>query len=165
MIRKAFVMNLRPGCEAEYIHRHNPIWPELQEVLRIHGVSNYAIFLDREAGKLFAYAEIESLERWQAIAATEVCRRWWAYMQDLMATNADNSPVANDLVEVFRLPSAILGLKKLLPEEKEIEHGWGGCGGFTRIFRPFFIRVNPHNPFHPRSIRPNRELLVCRDVD
>ena len=26
---------------------------------------------------LFAYAEIESEERWQAIASTPVCRRWW----------------------------------------------------------------------------------------
>ena len=33
MIRKAFVMTVHPGCEAEYEKRHHPIWPELEAVL------------------------------------------------------------------------------------------------------------------------------------
>jgi L-rhamnose mutarotase len=103
MIRKAFLMRLKPGQQAEYERRHNPIWPELQAVLKAHGVSNYSIFLDAPTGKLFAYAEIESEERWQAIAQTEVCQRWWAYMKDLMETKADNSPQAIELNEVFHL--------------------------------------------------------------
>ena len=103
MIRKAFVMILRPGCHEEYERRHNPIWSELQEVLKEHGVSNYSIFLDRQTDRLFAYAEIESEERWQQVAETEVCQRWWAYMKDLMLTNSDNSPLANELDEVFHL--------------------------------------------------------------
>ena len=49
------------------------------------------------------YAEIESEERWQAIAATEVCRRWWGHMRDMMPCNPDDSPVAGDLREVFHL--------------------------------------------------------------
>jgi L-rhamnose mutarotase len=103
MIRKAFLMTLRPGNRAEYERRHNPIWPELQEILRGHGVHNYSIFLEAQHDRLFAYAEIESEERWRAIAETDVCRRWWAAMKDLMLTNADNSPQAVDLVEVFHL--------------------------------------------------------------
>ncbi len=103
MIRKAFVMQLKPGCEAEYERRHNPIWPELQSVLKAHGVHNYVIFLEHSTGKLYAYAEIEDEELWQSIAATDACQRWWAYMKDLMETNADNSPVAVELREVFRM--------------------------------------------------------------
>jgi L-rhamnose mutarotase len=103
MVRKAFLMTLKPGHQAEYQKRHNPIWPELQQVLREHGVHNYGIFLDSGADRLFAYAEIESDELWRRIAETEVCGRWWAHMKDLMLTNADNSPVAVDLVEVFHL--------------------------------------------------------------
>jgi L-rhamnose mutarotase len=103
MIRKAFLMTLKPGHQDEYGRRHNPIWPELQEVLRRHGVRNYSIFLDRETDRLFAYAEIESEELWSKIAQTEVCRRWWAHMRDLMLTNDDNSPVAVNLDEVFHL--------------------------------------------------------------
>ena len=103
MIRKAFLMNLRSGHQKEYERRHNPIWPELQDVLRRHGVRNYSIFLDRETDRLFAYAEIESEELWMKIAETEVCRRWWTHMRDLMLTNDDNSPVTFILDEVFHL--------------------------------------------------------------
>lgn len=104
MIRKAFVMSVNPGCEAEYERRHRPIWPELETVLHEHGVCNYSIFLHVETRQLFAYAEVESEERWQAIADTEVCRRWWAHMRELMPANADHSPVAVELREVFRFP-------------------------------------------------------------
>jgi L-rhamnose mutarotase len=102
MIRKAFLMTLKPGCSIEYKRRHNPIWPELKEVLQNHGVHNYSIFLDSSSDlRLFAYAEIESEELWQQIADAEPCRRWWRYMKDLMLTNADHSPVVVDLSEVF----------------------------------------------------------------
>lgn len=103
MIRKAFMMALNPGCEVEYERRHNPIWPELEQVLKDHGVSNYSIFLDRNNLQMFAYAEIESEERWLRIAQTEVCQRWWAHMKDLMLTNEDNSPQSEELDEVFHL--------------------------------------------------------------
>ena len=103
MIRKAFLMTLRPGTQDEYERRHDPIWPELQQVLREHAVHNYTIFLDRKADRLFAYAEVESEELWRQIAETEVCRRWWAHMKDLMLTNLDDSPQVVDLDEVFHL--------------------------------------------------------------
>ncbi|HEX6210219.1 MAG TPA: L-rhamnose mutarotase [Methylomirabilota bacterium] len=103
MIRKAFRMSVHPGREDEYAARHQPIWPELRDVLRAHGVRTYSIFLDSTTGDLFAYAEIESEERWQAIAATEACRRWWQSMRELMPSHPDASPVSRDLREVFRL--------------------------------------------------------------
>jgi L-rhamnose mutarotase len=103
MIRKAFLMMLKPDCQAEYERRHNPIWPELQAALKTHGVHNYSIFLDRSTEQLLGYAEIESEERWQQIAHTEVCQRWWAHMKDLMLTNPDNSPTVIDLEEVFHI--------------------------------------------------------------
>lgn len=103
MIRKAFAMTLLPGMEEEYRRRHNPIWPELSQVLQDHGVHNYSIFLDRPANRLFAYAEIESESRWNEIASTSVCRRWWTSMKSLMLTNPDESPSADGLTEVFHL--------------------------------------------------------------
>ena len=103
MIRKAFSMTLEPGKQDEYQRRHQPIWPELQQILKEHGASNYAIFLNRGTNQLFAYVEIESEASWQEIAETEVCRRWWTYMKDLMITNPDNQPVTISLAEVFHL--------------------------------------------------------------
>jgi L-rhamnose mutarotase len=103
MIRKAFVMSVHPGHELEYARRHQPIWEELQQVLRDHGVSNYSIFLHPGTHQLFGYAEIRSEEQWAAIAGTDVCQRWWKYMADLMPSNPDHSPVSLGLEEVFHL--------------------------------------------------------------
>ena len=103
MIRKAFVMSLNPGRKEEYQRRHNPIWSELEALLKEHGVSNYSIFFLEETRQLFAYVELASEERWNAIADTEVCKRWWSHMSDLMPSNEDQSPVSTDLVEVFHL--------------------------------------------------------------
>jgi L-rhamnose mutarotase len=47
-ICKAFVMSVNAGPAEEYEKRHNPIWPELEPVLKDHGVSNYSIFLHPE---------------------------------------------------------------------------------------------------------------------
>ena len=103
MIRKAFVMQVDPDQHAEYETRHNPIWPELEQTLKEHGVHNYSIFLHPDTHQLFAYVELEDEERWQRIAATPDCQRWWTYMKDSMATNPDGSPHAQDLREVFHL--------------------------------------------------------------
>jgi len=103
VIRKAFRMSLHPGGQAEYERRHNPIWAELDDVLRRHGVQSYSIFLDPDTNDLFAYVEIESEERWGAIAGTDVCRRWWRVMRELMPSHADDSPQSRDLREVFHL--------------------------------------------------------------
>ncbi|HYE75669.1 MAG TPA: L-rhamnose mutarotase [Blastocatellia bacterium] len=103
MIRKAFVMQVAPDKHDEYVRRHNPIWPELEQTLKEHGVQSYSIFLDAETNQLFAYVEIECEKRWQAIAETEVCQRWWKYMSELMPSNPDHSPVTKSLREVFFL--------------------------------------------------------------
>ena len=96
-------MSVHAGQEDEYVRRHNPIWQELADTLTAHGVSSYSIFLDRQTGDLFAYAEIESEERWNAIAQTDVCRRWWRHMQELMPSNPDGEPMSMPLSEVFHL--------------------------------------------------------------
>ena len=103
MIRKAFLMSVYPGREAEYEIRHSPIWPELERTLKEHGVHTYTIFLHPETRQLFAYVEFEDEAQWNAVAATPVCRRWWAHMRELMPSKPDNSPVSEDLREVFHI--------------------------------------------------------------
>ena len=106
-IRKAFRMSVNAGQEAEYERRHNPIWRELEETLVRHGVRTYTIFLDPDTRDLFGYAEIDSEERWNAIAATEVCRRWWRHMKEVMPANPDDSPVSSALREVFHIEARV----------------------------------------------------------
>jgi L-rhamnose mutarotase len=103
MIRKSFVMQLNPGAEEEYARRHHPIWKDLEETLKVHGVHNYSIFLHSETHQLFAYAEIEDESRWNAIAQTPVCRAWWNHLSDLMKVNPDKSPWALGLREMFHI--------------------------------------------------------------
>ena len=103
MVRKAFVMTVDAGHEEEYERRHRPIWPELEQTLKAHGVHNYSIFLHPETHQLFGYVEIEDEARWSAIAETDVCKRWWAHMKEIMPFNPDNSPVSLELREVFHI--------------------------------------------------------------
>lgn len=106
MIRKAFVMSVHAGCEAEYVRRHQPIWPELEAVLLARGVKTYSIFLHPETRQLFAYVEFADEAQRQAIAQTDVCLRWWTHMRDLMPSNPDHSPVSLPLPEIFHIERA-----------------------------------------------------------
>jgi len=103
MIRKSFKMKLYLGREEEYKKRHNELWDEMKEMIREYGGKNYSIFLDKETNILYGYIELESEEKWAESANTEICKKWWAYMADIMETNPDNSPVSIDLDEVFHL--------------------------------------------------------------
>lgn len=96
-------MSVHPGQHAEYERRHRPIWKELEDVLIAHGVGTYSIYLDDTTSDLFGYVEVEDEARWNAIASTDVCRRWWTHMRELMPANQDDSPVARELREVFHI--------------------------------------------------------------
>ncbi|MCU0905676.1 MAG: L-rhamnose mutarotase [Tabrizicola sp.] len=104
MQRHAFKMRLNPGMEAEYTRRHDEIWPELVDLLREAGISNYSIHLDAETNTLFGYLERRDDHAMDDLPNHPVMKRWWAYMGDIMATNPDGSPVAIPLAETFYLP-------------------------------------------------------------
>lgn len=99
----AFRMQLNPGQAAEYKRRHDAIWPELVSLLKGAGISDYSIFLDPETHALFAVLRRSEAHRMDALPAEAVMQRWWAYMGDIMATNADSSPVVVPLAAVFHL--------------------------------------------------------------
>lgn len=102
MIRRfGFKMKLYPGRKEEYIKRHNEIWPDLVKLLKEEGVGNYSIFIDEETNTLFAYQEQSGASSSQDLGSTEIVKKWWKYMADLMETNPDNSPVSIPLEQVF----------------------------------------------------------------
>ena len=103
MIKKAFRMKVFPDQHAEYEKRHKELWPEMRQMLKEHGVLSYSIFLDKETSFLFAYAEIENEEQWKQITKTEINQRWWEFMEPIMETNPDKSPVSHELPQVFEL--------------------------------------------------------------
>jgi L-rhamnose mutarotase len=99
--RSAFKMKLNPGFREEYRKRHNEIWPELVKLLKNEGIGNYSIFLDEETNTLFAYQEQSGSSSSQDLGQTEIVKKWWKYMADIMETNPDNSPVSIPLEQVF----------------------------------------------------------------
>lgn len=104
MHRVAFKMKLFKGKEAEYKKRHDDLWPELKSMLKSAGVAGYSIFLDEETNSLFGYLTVNDRIELDKLPDQPVMKKWWAYMKDIMETNADNSPVNIPLKEVFYLP-------------------------------------------------------------
>jgi len=102
--RIAFRMNLYPGQAAEYERRHDEIFPDPVTALKDAGISDYSIWLDPETHHLFGIltrADNNTIDR---LPETEVMKRWWAHMRDVMDCHPDNVPVQVPLKRVFFLP-------------------------------------------------------------
>ena len=67
-------MRLNPGCEEEYMKRHDDIWPELVGLLKDAGISDYSIHLDRESFILFGVLWRTDEHTMQYLPAHEVMR-------------------------------------------------------------------------------------------
>ncbi|MDP9081099.1 MAG: L-rhamnose mutarotase [Bacteroidota bacterium] len=103
MEKIAFKMKLKPGFRDEYLKRHNEIWPELQQLLKANGISDYSIFFDEETNILFAVQKLDSSTAALNLSAEPIMRTWWDYMADISEVNPDNSPVVVPLEKVFHL--------------------------------------------------------------
>ncbi|WP_420410486.1 L-rhamnose mutarotase [Hoeflea sp.] len=103
MEKYGFRMKLKPGCEAEYRKRHDEISPELVELLKQAGVSDYSIHLDPETHALFAVLWRRSDHKMDDLPNEPVMQRWWAHMADIMETKPDNEPVAIPIETVFHM--------------------------------------------------------------
>ena len=84
----AWHAKLKPGCEQEYIKRHDEIWPEMTAVLNEAGIHNYTIWLDQT--DLFGYYETDDLEKAARIQAeSPVVDRWNQFMSDILMMEFD----------------------------------------------------------------------------
>ena len=101
MTRVAFKMKLKPGFLAEYKKRHDEIWPELAQELSNAGISDYSIFFDEETNALYAVQKQTELNTADLLPQTDIVKKWWKFMAEIMEVNQDNSPVSLPLVEVF----------------------------------------------------------------
>ncbi len=104
MERVAWKGKIKPGQKAEYIRRHDGIWPEMARVLKDAGIRNYTIFANGD--ELFGYYECEKGLAYaqRAQAASPVVDRWNAYMKDVLELEMDPETGAQPALEaVFRL--------------------------------------------------------------
>lgn len=103
MEKYAFKMKLNPGMELEYKRRHDLIWPELVDLLRQSGITDYSIHLDPETNILFGVLLRHELHGMDELADHPVMQKWWAHMSDIMESHPNNEPVATPLVTVFHM--------------------------------------------------------------
>jgi L-rhamnose mutarotase len=96
-------MQLHKGFKEEYKRRHDTLWPELKELLKATGISDYSIFLDELTYCLFGVMTVTNPKALDDLPDNPIMKKWWNYMKDIMETNEDNSPVSIPLEEVFYL--------------------------------------------------------------
>ena len=110
MPRYCFQLQVRPNRIAEYVERHQSVWPEMQDALRATGWRNYSLFL-RSDGLLIGYVEADDLAASQAaMAALDVNTRWQTEMAPFFAGTTPT--------EGFPLLTEVFHLEEPRPEEK-----------------------------------------------
>lgn len=96
---KAYIVE---GKLDEYVKRHNEIWEEMKDVLRLAGITNYTIW--NVGNELFGYYEckfgVEHAARVQR--ESEVVKIWNDYMKDILIMETDAETGAQPkLLNVF----------------------------------------------------------------
>ena len=102
--RVAWRARIRPGTEAEYIRRHDEIWPEMTALLNAAGIHNYTVWMSGQ--DLFGYYECADAKlAAQVQAASPVVDRWNEYMKDILMMDFDpETGVTPPLQQVFYHP-------------------------------------------------------------
>lgn len=99
----AFRMQLKPGAVDSYKARHDALWPELADLLKASGVSDYSIFLDEETLSLFAVMRRADDHTLDQLPNHPLMRQWWTSMAPLMKVEADDKPSEWPLRQMFHL--------------------------------------------------------------
>ncbi len=104
MEKYAWSATVKEGKLDEYRRRHDEIWPELKELLKSAGISNYTIWVS--GNRLFGYYECEFGKDYAAKVQAEspIVDRWNDYMKDVMEMEMDPVTGAQpQLTQVFYL--------------------------------------------------------------
>lgn len=104
MERYAWKAIIKEGMKAEYVKRHNEIWPELKSLLKEAGICNYSIWIVNN--DVFGYYECEKGIDFAAKtqANSPIVDKWNEYMKDVMVMVMDPVTGAQPkLEEVFYL--------------------------------------------------------------
>ena len=104
MEKYAWSGRIADGMKAEYIKRHNEIWPELVETLKSAGIKNYTIW--NVGDTLFGYYECEKGIDFatQVQKDSPVVAKWNEYMKGVLIMEMDPVTGAQPMLEkVFEL--------------------------------------------------------------
>jgi L-rhamnose mutarotase len=83
--------HIKPNRLEEYIEKHQNIWPEMEELMRIAGMRNYSIW--NFGNELIGYYEFLGMERKQQayMAHQDILCRWNAHMNGIMEMDRDEN--------------------------------------------------------------------------
>jgi L-rhamnose mutarotase len=91
MERFAFRLRVRPERIQDYESAHRRVWPELLQLLKDVGISEYSIF--RRGTDLFFYMRVDDFDRaWSEIDRSPVNLRWQKEMAPLFEPMSDLLP-------------------------------------------------------------------------
>ena len=103
--RFAFMLRLREGATEAYEQAHHEVWPEMQEMLKSGGITEYSIF--RRNNLLFlTFKALDFESTWSQFDSHPVNLRWQEVMAPLFVPNEDLLPGERFpmMKEVFYLP-------------------------------------------------------------
>ncbi|MDN4618229.1 L-rhamnose mutarotase [Paenibacillus sp. PsM32] len=103
MERVSFVLHIDPQDQAQYIERHQAVYPELLQAFGEVGIHTYSIFLHE--GTLFAYMEVDNYqEAMDQLAVHPANQRWQQFMADMLIPNQQGT-TSEVIPEVFHYHS------------------------------------------------------------
>lgn len=90
MERACFIIEIKPGMEAEYDRRHVEVWPDLLAVLSDSGVRNYTLF--RRGSMVVAYCECHPSvsDSFDRVGRADVNARWSQWFEDVIERLTDS---------------------------------------------------------------------------
>ena len=96
-----FVLRVREGQEAEYLRRHDELWPEMKTALLAAGILHYEIWLHAPTRLLFAH-QIRKRGQGPTPEGEAVMARWRVHMADVLEMEGE-FPYRETLSRQFRL--------------------------------------------------------------
>jgi L-rhamnose mutarotase len=107
IIRKAFILKLKPDMLDQYIYWHDNIWPELQQEIASQGIAEISLFqLD---DMVFLHSRVTDPEAWTRLWDSEVHHRWGELMDPMMHYRDDGVVDARELREIWHFEPAATG--------------------------------------------------------
>ncbi len=103
--RFAFILRLREGAAEAYEKAHREIWPEMLEMLKQGGISEYSIFR-RDKLLFLTFKAVDFEATWSQFDNHPVNLRWQKAMAPLFAPHENIRPGERFpmMEEVFYLP-------------------------------------------------------------
>ncbi|MDW5264683.1 MULTISPECIES: L-rhamnose mutarotase [Acidobacteriaceae] len=103
--RFAFILRLREGAAEAYEKAHQEVWPEMREMLKSGGISEYSIFR-RDNLLLLTFKAVDFEATWSQFDDHPVNLRWQKAMEPFFTTQEGLRPGERFpmMEEVFFLP-------------------------------------------------------------